>query len=94
MRYLSAYYVYIKTNSTHSCFDIGMADQSALQALLTKSQKAVSRTKLVYYEYGHSLASATTRCQRLMTQPLSKYKALIDRHNPAWVDLSIEWLKK
>jgi predicted GIY-YIG superfamily endonuclease len=100
----SAYYIYIKTNENHLRFDVGVAD-NIVKILDEQKQQArcyprISsgdpgpKWKLVYYEHGHSLATATTRCQRVRHLPPSKRNALIERHNPCWHDLGTEWLRE
>jgi len=96
--YQSNYFVYIKTNESHLYFDVGIAD-NIIKTLLDQQANASHQAdpimcgKLVYYEYGHTLVSATARCQRLIKLPSSKRLDLIERHNPSWQDLSMDWVK-
>lgn len=98
------YYIYIKTNENHLRFDVGLAD-NIIQILDEQKKQARNymrvppgmhqpRWKLVYYEHGHNLHSATLRCQKLQKLPRSKRVALIERHNPSWHDLGLEWLRE
>lgn len=98
------YYIYIKTNENHLRFDVGLAD-NIIQVLDEQKKQARNymrvapninqpRWKLVYYEHGHDLNSATLRCQKLQKLPRSKRVALIERHNPSWHDLGLEWLRE
>lgn len=97
MRHSSTYYVYIKTTLDHKKFDVGVANGVLQPSLLIPTYhsetKYFSEWKLVYYEYGHSLMSATTRSQRLLRLPTSKYHTIVNQNNPEWLDLSIQWLK-
>ena len=104
MRHHVDYYIYIKTDETHLCFDVGLADnivqildeqkKQARYGLRAANGNNSSRWKLVYYEHGHNLHSATLRQKKIQQLPRSKRIALIERHNPSWHDLGLDWLRE
>ena len=103
MKQSCAYYIYIKTSENHLHFDVGLVDN--IVKILDEQKQQIQRLrvsnvnkevgwKLIYYEHGHTLESATLRCQKLRRLPPSKRLALIERHNPGWNDLSAGWLRE
>jgi predicted GIY-YIG superfamily endonuclease len=99
------YYIYIKTDEKHLRFVVGLVDnivrvleEQKNQARHSKTSRSANpqlpRWKLVYYEHGHNLYSATLRQKKLQQLPRSKRAALIERHNPSWHDLGHNWLRE
>ena len=48
--------------------------------------------KLVYYECGYDYAYAKQRCALIRELSPSKRRAIIQRSNPLWIDLSQLWM--
>jgi len=96
------YFVYIKSNTALTRLEVGVVDNILSILLRTRERHKLATQanddtnsevcwKLVYYEHGHSLVTATTRCQKILKLPPSKKRILVERYNSTWRDLSIEW---
>lgn len=92
------YYVYIMTNKQTGTLYIGVTDDIKRRVYEHKNKtfegftKRYNLQKLVYYE---EIISADTASQRekTMKQWLRKWKLdLINKHNPEWRDLSMDWI--
>ena len=98
------YFIAIKANKKNKKFHIEIIENIIKvleeQKLYVRSFPRAANTsnevtwQLVYYEHGHDFESAKLRCHQLKQFPPSKMIALIERHNPGWRDLGVEWLRE
>ena len=88
------FYVYVKTDSQNALFDIGLTENILENGLLSSfgKNKNMACGKLVYYECGYDYAYAKQRCALIRELSPSKRRAIIQRSNPLWIDLSQLWM--
>ena len=91
------YYVYIMTNHSRTLYT-GMTNNLLLRVYQHKIKKVASFTqrynvnKLVYYETTSDVRVAIAREKEIKGWVRRKKVALINSVNPAWEDLSLEWM--
>lgn len=90
------YYVYI-TSSLSRCLYIGVTNNIRRRMREHKSRRPGSFTaryrvtRLVYFESTNSILAAIAREKELKRWPRERKIRLIERENPAWWDLSVDW---
>ena len=90
------YYVYIMTNGVRTPY-IGVTNDLTRRAYEHRQKLAdgftnkYNITMLVHYEVTTDVQSAIAREKQLKGWRRSKKVDLIERVNPAWVDLSLGW---
>ena len=92
------YYVYINTNKTHNVFYTGITNNLLNRNNQHKSQEnklsftAKYKTdKLVWYETFNNIHDAITREKQIKGGSRIKKIALINKLNPMWKDLTLDW---
>ena len=90
------YYVYIMTNGVRTLYigvtnDLTRRVYEHRQKLADGFTNKYNITMLVHYEVTTDVQSAIAREKQLKGWRRSKKVDLIERVNPAWVDLSLEW---
>ena len=98
MVYEKYYFVYINTNKSHNVFYTGVTDN-----LLNRNDQHKNKAnklsfavkynvnKLVYYETFNDIYDAIAREKQVKGGSRKKKIALINKMNPAWRDLSLDW---
>ena len=90
------YYVYIMTNGVRTLY-IGVTNDLTRRVYEHRQKPAdgftnkYNITMLVHYEVTTDVQSAIAREKQLKVWRRSKKVDLIERVNPAWVDLSLGW---
>ena len=91
------YYVYILMNKSNTASYIGITSD-LLKRIWQHKEKIVEGFtqkyniwKLVYYETSDDPETAIAREKQLKRWSRTKKEALIKRHNPRLVDLSLAW---
>jgi putative endonuclease len=90
------YYVYIMTSRTRVIY-VGMTGFLMARVLRHRAGEGGAFTRkyrvyrLVYYELFHSVGKAIARETEVKKWRREKKVALIEKENPAWVDLSEGW---
>ncbi|WP_225000118.1 GIY-YIG nuclease family protein [Cesiribacter sp. SM1] len=99
MAYIN-YYVYLLSNRSNSVLYTGMTDDLQRRVEEHKnslhSQSFSSRYKvhkLVWWEEHPTAEEALEREKQLKAGPRAKKVALIEAHNPLWLDLAKDWYK-
>ena len=91
------YYVYILTNWDDSVMYVGVTSNLERRLYEHKNHLADGFTKkynihkLVYFEYTHDVHAALEREKQFKGWTRTKKNALIEKMNPEWKDLSLEW---
>jgi len=90
------YYVYIMTNGVRTLYigvtnDLTRRVYEHRQKLADGFTNKYNITMLVHYEVTTDVQSAIAREKQLKGWRRSKKVDLIERVNPAWVDLSLGW---
>lgn len=91
------YYVYILSNWNDSVVYVGVTNDLPRRLYEHKNGLADGFTKkynvhkLVFYECTNDVYSAISREKQLKNWSRSKKNILIERVNPRWPDLSLEW---
>src|ERR1700733_11643994 len=92
------YYTYIVASRSHN-FYVGITSEIEVRVRQHKNgtfdghSKKYNCNRLVWFERHPFVAYAITREKQLKGWSRVKKIALIERENPAWVDLSGEWGK-
>jgi putative endonuclease len=92
------YYTYIVASRSHN-FYVGVTSGIEVRVLQHKNghfdgySKKYNCNRLVWFERYPSILDAIAREKQLKGWSRAKKIALIERDNPAWVDLSEEWGK-
>jgi putative endonuclease len=92
------YYTYIVASRSHN-FYVGVTSGIEVRVLQHKDghfdgySKKYNCNRLVWFERYPSILDAIAREKQLKGWSRAKKIALIERGNPAWVDLSEEWGK-
>ena len=90
------FYVYIMTNKSRTLY-IGMTNHLVRRVGEHKSKqidgftKRYNMTSLVYYEHHTSARDAIRREKELKGWLRKRKIELIERENPTWRDLSLDW---
>ena len=93
------YYVYMLTNWDDSVIYIGFTNDLERRLyehrnhLVDGYTKKYNVHKLVYYEYTNDVYAAMEREKQLKRWTRKKKNALVQKMNPEWKDLSLEWYK-
>jgi len=92
------YFVYINTNKTHNVFYTGVTNNILNRNEQHKSQKdkqsftaKYNVNKLVYYETFNNIHDAITREKQIKGGSRIKKIALINKLNPMWKDITLDW---
>jgi putative endonuclease len=91
------YYVYILTNWDDSVMYVGVTSNLERRLYEHKNHLADGFTKkynihkLVYFEYTNDVHAALEREKQFKGWTRTKKNALIEKMNPEWKDLSLEW---
>ncbi|GJL84522.1 MAG: nuclease [Micavibrio sp.] len=94
---MNEYYVYILSNKYNNVVYIGISNNIERRLSEHKSHdipgfsKKYNLDKLVYYECFSSPAEAIGREKQLKGWVRRKKDALIEKENPDWRDLSVDW---
>jgi len=98
MRAEKNYYVYINTNKLHQVFYTGVTNnilnrnnQHKNQANKKSFTGKYNINKLVYYETFNNINDAIAREKQKKGGSRKKKIALINRLNPMWKDLTLDW---
>ena len=97
MREEKNYYVYINTNKTHNVLYTGVTNNILNRNNQHKSKDKKSFTakyktdKLVWYETFNNIHDAITREKQIKGGSRIKKIALINKLNPMWKDLTLDW---
>ena len=92
------YYTYIVASRSHN-FYVGVTSGIEVRVLQHKNghfdgySKKYNCNRLVWFERHPSILDAISREKQLKGWSRAKKITLIERDNPAWVDLSEEWGK-
>jgi putative endonuclease len=93
------YYVYIVASRTHVLY-CGMTNsirrrvQEHREALIKGFTATYNCNRLVWYEHHQYVNNAIDREKQLKRWGHNKKVTLMERENPAWVDLSEAWREK
>ena len=91
------YFVYILSNWNDSVLYIGVTGNLPRRlyehrnGLVEGFTKKYNVHKLVYYEQTNDVYSAISREKQLKNWSRAKKNALIQKANPQWLDLSLDW---
>ena len=91
------YYVYILSNWDDSVLYIGITNDLARRLYEHKNHLADGFTskynvnKLVYFEHSNDVRHAIEREKQLKGWTRAKKNMLIQKMNPFWKDLSLDW---
>ena len=91
------FYVYMLTNWDDSVIYIGFTNNLERRLyehrnhLVDGYTKKYNVHKLVYYEYTNDVYAAMEREKQLKGWTRKKKNALVQKMNPEWKDLSLEW---
>ena len=98
MREEKNYYVYINTNKTHNVFYVGITNNILNRNYQHKNKdNKISFTakynviKLVFYEIFNNVYDAIAREKQIKGGSRKKKINLINRLNPMWKDLTLDW---
>ena len=98
MREERNYYVYINTNKLHHVFYTGVTNNILNRNKEHKNREnKISFTakykvdKLVYYEVFNNINDAIAREKQIKGGSRKKKIALINKLNPTWKDLTLDW---
>ncbi|MCK9582818.1 MAG: GIY-YIG nuclease family protein [Endomicrobiales bacterium] len=92
------YYVYILTNWNNKVMYIGMTNNLERRIYEHKSKlingfsKKYNLNKIVYFEQTTDVSAAIYREKEIKKWRREKKDSLVEKMNPAWDDLSIEYL--
>jgi putative endonuclease len=95
---MRTYYVYILASRSRALY-VGVTNNVLLRTAQHKSRTRASFTNrygitnLVYYETFGDIRAAIAREKVLKRWPRSRKFWLIERFNPDWRDLSIDWYR-
>ncbi len=91
------YYIYLLTNWNNKVMYAGVTN-NLIRRIYEHKSKLVKRftkkynvNKLVYYEEMRDVIAALTREKEIKKWRREKKNQLVNRMNPAWKDLSMEW---
>ncbi|MFA5359500.1 MAG: GIY-YIG nuclease family protein [Patescibacteria group bacterium] len=92
------YFVYINTNKTHNIFYTGVNNNILNRNNQHKNQNdKISFTakynvnKLVFYETFNNIYDAISREKKIKGGSRKKKIALVNKLNPIWKDLTLDW---
>ena len=91
------YYVYILTNKHHSTLYTGVTNDLGRRVAEHKLGEVPGFTRryqlnrLVWFEYFRDINNAIAKEKQLKGWLRSKKNALIEKNNPRWFDLSVDW---
>ena len=91
------YYIYLLTNWNNKVMYVGVTNNLIRRIYEHKSKlvkgftKKYNVNKLVYYEVTRDVISALTREKEIKKWRRVMKNQLVNRMNPAWKDLSMEW---
>ena len=91
------YFVYILSNWNHSVLYIGVTNNLERRLYEHKNHLVdgftdkYNVTKLVYFENTSDVRSAIAREKQLKGWTRAKKIALVNKENPGWCDLSLQW---
>ena len=91
------YYVYIMQSSSRRCISIGITNNLHRRVFEHKMHSLegftdqYNATRLVYWEMYDDVHLAISREKQLKGWRREKKMWLIQRFNPAWKDLAVEW---
>ena len=94
---IHTYYVYLLTNKNNSVIYTGITNDIRRRTAEHKEGKPGSFThrynctKVVYFEEFDSATEAIDREKQLKSGSGARKEALINQHNPEWLDLSAGW---
>jgi len=91
-------YVYFMTNQSNSVLYVGVTNNLERRVWEHKNEVSIDSftskyecRKLIYYEHTNSIRAAIEREKQLKNWKREWKNELINKQNPDWVDLSIEW---
>ena len=93
-------YVYFICNSTNDVLYLGVTNNLERRILEHKNQANSGFAtkyqcfKLVYFEHTSSIRAAIEREKQLKNWKREWKNVLIEKQNPQWIDLSLQWLTK
>ena len=93
------YYVYILSSQTNGTLYIGVTNNLERRIYEHKNKIIKGFTEkynvnsLVYYEQTNDIVSAITREKQIKKWKRKWKLELIEKENPQWKDLSLEWYK-
>lgn len=91
------YYIYLLTNWNNKVMYVGITNNLIRRIYEHKSKlvrgftKKYNVNKLVFYEETRDVIAALTREKEIKKWRREKENQLVNRINPAWKDLSMEW---
>ena len=91
------YYIYLLTNWNNKVLYVGVTNNLIRRIYEHKNKlvkgftKKYNVNKLVYYEVTQDVISALTREKEIKKWRREKKDRLVNRMNPTWKDLSLEW---
>ena len=94
---MNQYYVYILTNWNNRVMYIGVTNHLERRVFEHKNKlidgftKKYNVNKLVYFEQTSDVKAAIEREKQLKGLLRAKKNALVEKVNPEWRDLSMEW---
>ena len=93
---MSAYYVYMVTNSTRRLYtgvtnDLERRIYEHKEKLVPGFTGRYNVAWLVYYETTNDVTAAISREKQVKGWLRKKKLALVESMNPAWRDLSVDW---
>ena len=94
---MNQYYVYILTNWNNRVMYIGVTNHLERRVFEHKNKlidgftKKYNVNKLVYFEQTSDVKPAIEREKQLKGLLRAKKNALVEKVNPEWRDLSMEW---
>jgi putative endonuclease len=97
---MNTYYVYILTNKRKTTLYIGVTNDIRRRMYEHKNHLLPGFTDrynlewLIYIEETSEIHAAISREKQLKAWSRSKKNTLIESTNPAWLDLSAEWVTK
>ena len=98
MRQERDYYVYINTNKLHQVFYTGVTNNILNRNFQHKNKESKKSftgkynvNKLVYYKTFNNINDAIAREKQMKGGSRKKKIALINKLNPTWKDLTLDW---
>ncbi|HDY68827.1 MAG: GIY-YIG nuclease family protein [Candidatus Scalindua sediminis] len=91
------YYIYLLTNWNNKVMYVGVTNNLIRRIYEHKNKlvkgftKKYNVNKLVYYEVTQDVIAALTREKEIKKWRREKKDRLVNRMNPTWKDLSLEW---
>jgi putative endonuclease len=91
------YYIYLLTNWNNKVLYVGVTNNLIRRIYEHKNKlvkgftKKYNVNKLVYYEVTQDVIAALTREKEIKKWRREKKDRLVNRMNPTWKDLSLEW---